>query len=90
MPQFRQLRYHRCCRRGPNPEPGSTTSETSIAPFAEEELLKADRRAEAFNQYALLADQANTPLATFRALSKKYPRAGQGQAAGPPDCLHTK
>ena len=52
---------------------GSTTSETSIARFAEEELLKAGRRAEAFNQYALLANQANTHLATFRALSKKYP-----------------
>lgn len=52
---------------------GSTTSETSIARFAEEELLKAGRRAEAFNQYALLANQANTHLSTFRALTKKYP-----------------
>ncbi len=52
---------------------GSTTSETSIARFAEEELLKAGRRAEALNQYALLANQANAHLATFRALSKKYP-----------------
>lgn len=52
---------------------GSTTSETSIARFAEEELLKAGRRAEAFNQYALLANQANTHIATFRALAKKYP-----------------
>ena len=52
---------------------GSTTSETSIARFAEEELLKAGRRAEAFNQYALLANQANTHIATFRAVAKKYP-----------------
>lgn len=52
---------------------GNTTSETSIAGFAEEELLKAGRRAEAFNHYALLANQANTHLATFRALAKKYP-----------------
>ncbi len=52
---------------------GSTTSETTIACFAEAELLKAGRRAEAFNQYALLANQANTHLATFRALTKKYP-----------------
>jgi hypothetical protein len=52
---------------------GSTTSETSIARFAEEELLKAGRRAEAFNQYALLANRANTHIATFRALAKKYP-----------------
>lgn len=52
---------------------GSTTSETSIARFAEEELLKAGRRAEAFNQYALLANQANTHITTFRAIAKKYP-----------------
>lgn len=52
---------------------GNTTSETFIARFAEEELLKVGRRAEAFNQYALLANQANTHIATFRALAKKYP-----------------
>jgi tetratricopeptide (TPR) repeat protein len=52
---------------------GATTSEEAIARFAEEELLKAGRRAEAFNQYALLANQANTHLSTFRALTKKYP-----------------
>jgi hypothetical protein len=52
---------------------GSTTSETSIARFAEAELLKAGRRAESFNQYALLANQANSHLATFRGLAKKYP-----------------
>lgn len=58
---------------------GSTTSDTFIARFAEEELLKAGRRAEAFNQYALLANQANTNLATFRALAKKYPELAQGR-----------
>jgi tetratricopeptide (TPR) repeat protein len=52
---------------------GSTTSETFIARFGEEELLKAGRRAEAFNQYAVLANRANTHIATFRALAKKYP-----------------
>ncbi len=52
---------------------GSTTSDTFIARFAEEALLKAGHRAEAFDQYALLANQANTHLATFRALAKKYP-----------------
>ena len=56
---------------------GSTTSETSIARFAEEELLKAGRRAEAFNQYALFANQANTHIATFRALAKKYPELAE-------------
>ena len=61
---------------------GSTTSETSIARFAEEELLKAGRRAEAFNQYALLANQANSNLSTFRALKKKYPELTQEKLLG--------
>ena len=52
---------------------GSTTSLETIARFAEEQLLKAGRRAEAFDQYALLANQANSHLSTFRALAKKYP-----------------
>jgi hypothetical protein len=52
---------------------GSTTSLEIIARFAEAALLKADRRAEAFDQYALLANQANSNLSTFRALAKKYP-----------------
>ena len=52
---------------------GSTTSLETIARFAEEALLNAGRRAEAFDQYALLATQANSNLSTFRALAKKYP-----------------
>lgn len=52
---------------------GSTTSEVSLARFAEDAPLKAERRADALNQYALLANQANSHLATFRALTKKYP-----------------
>ncbi len=52
---------------------GSTTSLETIARFAEAELLKAGRRAEAFDQFALLANQANSNLSTFRALAKKYP-----------------
>ena len=52
---------------------GSTTSLENIARFAEDVLLKAGRRAEAFDQYAMLANQANSNLSTFRALAKKYP-----------------
>jgi hypothetical protein len=52
---------------------GSTTSLETIARFAEAELLKAGRRAEAFDRYALLANQVNSNLSTFRALAKKYP-----------------
>jgi hypothetical protein len=59
---------------------GSTTSLETIAHFAEETLLKAGRRAEAFDKFALLANQANSNLSTFRALAKKYPEL-------PPDTL---
>jgi tetratricopeptide (TPR) repeat protein len=52
---------------------GINTSEEALARFAEDLLLKAGRRAEAFDQYALRANQAHTHLATFRALAKKYP-----------------
>lgn len=52
---------------------GSSTRLETIARFAEDALLKAGRRAEAFEQYALLANQANSNLSTFRALAKKYP-----------------
>jgi hypothetical protein len=52
---------------------GKSTSEHAIARFAEDLLLKADRRSEAFDRYALLANQGNSNLSTFRALAKKYP-----------------
>jgi hypothetical protein len=52
---------------------GRNTSETVIARFAEDLLLQAGRRAEAFEQHALLANQGNTHLATYRAIAKKYP-----------------
>ena len=61
---------------------GSTTSEAFIARFAETLLLKAGRRAEAFDRYALLATQANSHLATFRALAKKYPEQAQDKLLG--------
>lgn len=52
---------------------GSTISEVVIAGFAEDLLLKVGRRADAFDRYALLANHANTHLARFRMLTKKYP-----------------
>ena len=61
---------------------GSTTSLETIARFAEEALLKANRRAEAFDQFALLANQANSNLSTFRALSKKYPELAPDKLLG--------
>jgi hypothetical protein len=61
---------------------GSTTSIESIARFAEDALLQAGRRAEAFDQYALLANQAKSNLATFRALAKKYPELAPEKLLG--------
>jgi hypothetical protein len=61
---------------------GSTTSLETIARFAEAELLKAGRRAEAFDQYALLANRANSNLSTFRALAKKYPELAPDKLLG--------
>lgn len=52
---------------------GGSVTEATMARFAEEQLLKTGRRAEAFEQYALLANQANSHLATFRSIAKKYP-----------------
>lgn len=60
----------------------STTSLETIARFAEDALLKAGRRAEAFDQYALLANQANSNLSTFRALAKKYPELAPDKLLG--------
>lgn len=61
---------------------GSTTSLETVARFAEEALLKAGRRAEAFDQFALLANQANSNLSTFRALAKKYPELAPDKLLG--------
>ena len=61
---------------------GSTISLETLARFAEDALLKAGRRAEAFDQYALLANQANSYLSTFRALAKKYPELAPDKLLG--------
>lgn len=61
---------------------GSTTSLETIARFAEAELLQAGRRAEAFDHFALLANQANSNLSTFRALAKKYPELARDKLLG--------
>jgi tetratricopeptide (TPR) repeat protein len=61
---------------------GSTTSLDTIARFAEDVLLKAGRRGEAFDRYALLANRANSNLSTFRALAKKYPELAPDKLLG--------
>lgn len=44
-----------------------------FAQFAEEVLLGAGRRVEAYEQYAIAAHKENTYLATYRAIAKRYP-----------------
>ena len=51
----------------------------ALAAFAEDALLKAGRRAEAYQRYAVDANQANSRLATFRAIAKKYPELDPDQ-----------
>ncbi|HEX7324719.1 MAG TPA: hypothetical protein VF292_05135 [Rhodanobacteraceae bacterium] len=45
----------------------------AFAAFAEELLLGAGRRSEAYAQYAIAANQRNSYLATYRAIAKRYP-----------------
>ena len=52
---------------------GINTPEAALARFAEELLLQAGRRAEAYDRYAIEANGANSRVATYRAIAKKYP-----------------
>lgn len=52
---------------------GINVPEGALARFAEEVLLRAERRAEAYARYAIAANQANSRVATYRAIAKKYP-----------------
>jgi hypothetical protein len=58
---------------------GRNTGLVTMACFAEDLLLQAGRRSEAFEQYGLLANQRNSNLSTFRALVKKYPEWESGK-----------
>lgn len=51
---------------------GTNTDPLVLARFAEDALLSVNRRKEAFERYALLANQANSNIGTYRALTKKY------------------
>jgi tetratricopeptide (TPR) repeat protein len=52
---------------------GLNIPNSAVDAECEEILLSAGRRAEAYERYALTANQANTGLATFRQIAKKYP-----------------
>lgn len=52
---------------------GKYTPQEALARFAENALLQAGRHDEAYARYAIAANQANTRIATYRAIAKKYP-----------------
>lgn len=52
---------------------GLNIPNSAVDAECEEILLAAGRRGEAYARYALTASQANTGLATFRQIAKKYP-----------------
>jgi hypothetical protein len=70
---------------------GLNIPNSAVDAECEEILLAAGRRAEAYERYALTANQANTGLATFRQIAKKYPEVdpqriltGLADASGDP------
>ncbi|MCC6390060.1 MAG: hypothetical protein IT167_05630 [Bryobacterales bacterium] len=52
---------------------GLNIPDSAVDAECEEILLAAGRRAEAYERYAITANLANTGLATFRQIAKKYP-----------------
>jgi len=52
---------------------GINTPMGALARFAEDALLRAGRRAESYEKYAIAASQANSRVATYRAMARKYP-----------------
>jgi hypothetical protein len=58
---------------------GLNDSPVAIARACEEVLLSSGLADEAYRRYGLLANQAGTYLATFRAVSKKYPHKAAGE-----------
>lgn len=52
---------------------GLNIPDSAVDIECEEILLAAGRRAEAYERYALTANQANTGLSAFRQIAKKYP-----------------
>lgn len=49
----------------------------ALARFAEDRLLEAGRRDEAYARWSMAANQAQSHLATYRALARKYPEIAQ-------------
>lgn len=55
------------------------SSATAVAAFCERVLIDASRRAEAYQQFGLAANQAHTNIARFRAIAAKYPEMPREQ-----------
>ncbi|PQV44145.1 hypothetical protein [Paraburkholderia sp. BL21I4N1] len=56
---------------------GAYTPESAIALACETILLASGRKDEAYRRYALVANRSGTYLATFRAITNKYPECSQ-------------
>jgi hypothetical protein len=52
---------------------GINTPVGAVGRFAEDVMLRAGRRADAYERYAIAANQAKSRLATYRAIARKYP-----------------
>lgn len=66
------LRYAESCR-------SPWASDYAIDSVCEEILLSSGMRDEAYSRYGVRASQGGTYLATFRAVSKKYPHKAAGE-----------
>lgn len=66
------LRYAESCR-------GPWTNDANVDAIGEEILLSSGLVEEAYRRYGLRANRGSTYLATFRAVTKKYPHKDQGE-----------
>jgi len=58
---------------------GKHLPDGALARFAEAALLAAGRRDEAYARHAIAANQANTRIATYQTIAKKYPEIKAGR-----------
>ena len=61
---------------------GANASEGTISVLTEELFLSAGRADEVYQRYGIEAGRANTHIATFRNIAKKYPRLEPARILG--------
>ena len=61
---------------------GRHAPDMTLSAVAEQLLLDAGRIDEAYERYGILATSANTNIATFRAIAKRYPGIEQSRILG--------